>query len=169
MHQITVIEPKWLSEVAPTFFRVADMNKISKRKQGEKIEPLYDRFAADKDDWVSHLLWTGTCTDYAASQQTSARRQVVADVRSGFIPLVNGLCCVVLLYIHALFAILSLRFGRSGGDFRVSHLILSIPSRVSLGRAIYGILHWGAEPESTNLHLDLHLGLPHKALAAKCH
>jgi ATP-dependent RNA helicase DHX8/PRP22 len=56
MHQITVIEPKWLSEVAPTFFRVADMNKISKRKQGEKIEPLYDRFAADKDDWVSHLL-----------------------------------------------------------------------------------------------------------------
>jgi hypothetical protein len=54
MHQITVIEPKWLSEVAPTFFRVADINKISKRKQGEKIEPLYDRFAADKDDWVSH-------------------------------------------------------------------------------------------------------------------
>jgi ATP-dependent RNA helicase DHX8/PRP22 len=53
MHQITVIEPKWLSEVAPTFFRVADMNKISKRKAGEKIEPLYDRFAADKDDWVS--------------------------------------------------------------------------------------------------------------------
>jgi hypothetical protein len=96
MHQITVIEPKWLSEVAPTFFRVADMNKISKRKQGEKIEPLYDRFAADKDDWVSHLLWTGTCTDYAASQQTSARRQVVADVRSGFIPLVNGLCCTTI-------------------------------------------------------------------------
>lgn len=52
MHQITVIEPKWLSEVAPTFFRVADLNKISKRKAAEKIEPLHDRFAADKDDWV---------------------------------------------------------------------------------------------------------------------
>lgn len=52
MHQITVIEPKWLSEVAPTFFRVADQNRISKRKANEKIEPLYDRFAADKDDWV---------------------------------------------------------------------------------------------------------------------
>ncbi|ORY27674.1 pre-mRNA splicing factor [Naematelia encephala] len=51
MHQITVIEPKWLSEVAPTFFRVADQNKISKRKASEKIEPLFDRFAADKDDW----------------------------------------------------------------------------------------------------------------------
>lgn len=51
MHQVTVIEPKWLSEVAPTFFRVADQNKISKRKQGEKIEPLFDRFATDKDSW----------------------------------------------------------------------------------------------------------------------
>jgi hypothetical protein len=169
MHQITVIEPKWLSEVAPTFFRVADMNKISKRKQGEKIEPLYDRFAADKDDWVSHFPRHGTCTDDAASQQTSARRQVVPDIRSGFVPLVIGLCRVVLLSIHALFAILNLRFRRSRGDFRVSHLNLSIPSRVSLGRGIYGILHRGAEPESTNRHLDLHLGLPHKALAAKCH
>lgn len=53
MHQVTAIEPKWLSEVAPTFFRVADQNKISKRKAAEKIEPLFDRFAADKDDWVS--------------------------------------------------------------------------------------------------------------------
>ncbi|KAL0255471.1 hypothetical protein I308_100275 [Cryptococcus tetragattii IND107] len=51
MHQVTVIEPKWLSEVAPTFFRIADQNKISKRKASEKIEPLFDRFAADKDDW----------------------------------------------------------------------------------------------------------------------
>lgn len=55
MHQVTVIEPKWLSEVAPTFFRVADLNKISKRKQAEKIEPLFDRFATDKDDWVSDV------------------------------------------------------------------------------------------------------------------
>jgi len=120
MHQITVIEPKWLSEVAPTFFRVADMNKISKRKQGEKIEPLYDRFAADKDDWVSHLLWPDTSTDISASQQTSARCQVVADFRSRFVPLVNGLCCVVLLFIHALSAILNLSFCRAWGDFRVS-------------------------------------------------
>nr|ODN76422.1 ATP-dependent RNA helicase DHX8/PRP22 [Cryptococcus depauperatus CBS 7841] len=51
MHQVTAIEPKWLSDVAPTFFRVADQNKISKRKAAEKIEPLFDRFAADKDDW----------------------------------------------------------------------------------------------------------------------
>lgn len=51
MHQVTVIEPKWLQEVAPTFFKVADQNKISKRKQQEKIEPLFDRFAESKDSW----------------------------------------------------------------------------------------------------------------------
>lgn len=28
MHQLTVIEPKWLQDVAPTFFKVADANKI---------------------------------------------------------------------------------------------------------------------------------------------
>lgn len=59
MHQVTVIEPKWLSEVAPTFFRIADQNKISKRKASEKIEPLFDRFAADKDDWVCFGLLIG--------------------------------------------------------------------------------------------------------------
>lgn len=56
MHQVTAIEPKWLSEVAPTFFRVADQNKISKRKAAEKIEPLFDRFAENKDDWVGFCI-----------------------------------------------------------------------------------------------------------------
>lgn len=103
MHQITVIEPKWLSEVAPTFFRVADMNKISKRKQGEKIEPLYDRFAADKDDWVSLLPLRSRVyiLTSLASQQTGPRCQVVADFRSGFITLVIDccLCCIIYAYI----------------------------------------------------------------------
>ena len=75
MHQITVIEPKWLSEVAPTFFRVADQNKISKRKQGEKIEPLHDRFAQDKDDWVSSLTTDepANATEAQQSQETSVQ------------------------------------------------------------------------------------------------
>lgn len=38
MREVTVIEPKWLTESAPTFFKVADANKISKRKRQEKIE-----------------------------------------------------------------------------------------------------------------------------------
>lgn len=42
-HNVTTIEPKWLVEVAPQFFRVADAHKISKRKRQEKIEPLYNK------------------------------------------------------------------------------------------------------------------------------
>ncbi|OAD02309.1 hypothetical protein MUCCIDRAFT_164241 [Mucor lusitanicus CBS 277.49] len=44
MREITAIDPKWLTEAAPTFFRVADANKISKRKKQEKIEPLFNRY-----------------------------------------------------------------------------------------------------------------------------
>ncbi|KTW32501.1 uncharacterized protein T551_00591 [Pneumocystis jirovecii RU7] len=51
MHCVTSIEPKWLVEEAPSFFKIADQNKISKSKQREKIEPLYNRFATDQDEW----------------------------------------------------------------------------------------------------------------------
>lgn len=78
MHQVTAIEPKWLSEVAPTFFRVADQNKISKRKAGEKIEPLYDRFAADKDDWVSAV--SGQVLINLATQQTKTTDPIISDI-----------------------------------------------------------------------------------------
>jgi ATP-dependent RNA helicase DHX8/PRP22 len=44
MRNIMTIEPKWLVELAPAFFRKGDPTKISKRKRNEKIEPLYDRF-----------------------------------------------------------------------------------------------------------------------------
>lgn len=50
MHCITAIEPKWLPELAPTFFKTADANKVSKAKSRDKIVPLHDRFA-EKDDW----------------------------------------------------------------------------------------------------------------------
>ena len=42
-HNVLSVEPKWLVEVAPQFFKVADANKISKRKRQEKIEPLYNK------------------------------------------------------------------------------------------------------------------------------
>lgn len=42
-HNVTVVEPKWLVEVAPQFFKVADSSKISKRKKQEKIEPLFNK------------------------------------------------------------------------------------------------------------------------------
>lgn len=43
MRECVAIEPKWLVEVAPTFFKSADPTKISKRKRQEKIEPLFNK------------------------------------------------------------------------------------------------------------------------------
>ncbi|RQX72597.1 putative pre-mRNA-splicing factor ATP-dependent RNA helicase [Toxoplasma gondii CAST] len=39
------IEPQWLVEVAPKLFKLADQQRLSRRKMRERIEPLYDRFA----------------------------------------------------------------------------------------------------------------------------
>ncbi|KAM0276954.1 hypothetical protein ACHAQH_006239 [Verticillium albo-atrum] len=50
MHCSTSIEPKWLVEAAPTFFKVAPTDKLSKRKKAERIQPLYNKFAGE-DDW----------------------------------------------------------------------------------------------------------------------
>ncbi|CAK4031413.1 Pre-mRNA-splicing factor ATP-dependent RNA helicase prp22 [Lecanosticta acicola] len=52
MHNVTAIEPKWLVEAAPTFFKVAgkDGMGMSKRKRDERIQPLHNRFAGE-DDW----------------------------------------------------------------------------------------------------------------------
>ncbi|KAI2628391.1 P-loop containing nucleoside triphosphate hydrolase protein [Xylaria nigripes] len=50
MHCTTSIEPKWLVEAAPTFFKVAPTDRLSKRKKAERIQPLYNKYATD-DDW----------------------------------------------------------------------------------------------------------------------
>ncbi|KAL7238100.1 hypothetical protein ACSBR2_004236 [Camellia fascicularis] len=44
MREVTVVDPKWLVELAPRFFKVADPTKMSKRKRQERVEPLYDRY-----------------------------------------------------------------------------------------------------------------------------
>ena len=51
MRNCMVIEPKWLVELAPRFYRVSDPDKLSQNKRRERIQPLYDRFAAHPDDW----------------------------------------------------------------------------------------------------------------------
>ena len=51
MRECTVIDPKWLVELAPRFFKTADKNKLSRRKRAERIEPLYDRFNPNSQDW----------------------------------------------------------------------------------------------------------------------
>lgn len=50
MHCATVIEPKWLVEAAPTFFKVAPTDRLSKRKKAERIQPLHDKFRGE-DEW----------------------------------------------------------------------------------------------------------------------
>ncbi|GJN66377.1 DEAH-box ATP-dependent RNA helicase prp22 [Purpureocillium lilacinum] len=50
MHCTTSIEPKWLVEAAPTFFKVAPSDKLSKRRRQERIQPLYNKYAGE-DDW----------------------------------------------------------------------------------------------------------------------
>ena len=50
MREATAVEPKWLVEAAPTFFKVADSSQLSKRQKQERIEPLHNPFA-EKDDW----------------------------------------------------------------------------------------------------------------------
>ena len=50
MHCTTVIDPKWLVEAAPTFFKVAPSDRLSKRKKAERIQPLHNKYASE-DDW----------------------------------------------------------------------------------------------------------------------
>jgi ATP-dependent RNA helicase DHX8/PRP22 len=50
MHCTTAIEPKWLVDAAPTFFKVAPTDRLSKRKAEERIVPLYNKFQGE-DDW----------------------------------------------------------------------------------------------------------------------
>eukprot|EP00747_Dinoflagellata_sp_TGD_P158615 gnl/TRDRNA2_/TRDRNA2_177827_c0_seq1.p1 gnl/TRDRNA2_/TRDRNA2_177827_c0~~gnl/TRDRNA2_/TRDRNA2_177827_c0_seq1.p1 ORF type:complete len:903 (+),score=-5.12 gnl/TRDRNA2_/TRDRNA2_177827_c0_seq1:634-3342(+) len=50
MREVIVIDPKWLVELAPRFFRYADAFKLSRRKRYERLEPLYDRYN-DPKSW----------------------------------------------------------------------------------------------------------------------
>eukprot|EP00928_Gymnodinium_smaydae_P046680 TRINITY_DN31105_c0_g1_i1.p1 TRINITY_DN31105_c0_g1~~TRINITY_DN31105_c0_g1_i1.p1 ORF type:complete len:1151 (+),score=293.85 TRINITY_DN31105_c0_g1_i1:106-3558(+) len=44
LRECATVEPHWLPELAPNLFSRADPTKLSKRKQRERIEPLYNRF-----------------------------------------------------------------------------------------------------------------------------
>jgi ATP-dependent RNA helicase DHX8/PRP22 len=49
LHQCLAIDPKWLVELAPNFFRKCDENQISRRKKRERLEPLFDKFHAPNE------------------------------------------------------------------------------------------------------------------------
>ncbi|OQR87563.1 ATP-dependent RNA helicase DHX8 [Achlya hypogyna] len=50
MRNVMAIDPKWLVELAPAFFKKGDPTKMTKQKKAQKIEPLHDRFNP-KDSW----------------------------------------------------------------------------------------------------------------------
>ncbi|XP_076460598.1 LOW QUALITY PROTEIN: ATP-dependent RNA helicase DHX8-like [Babylonia areolata] len=44
MREVTAIDPKWLVEFAPKFFKFSDPTRLSKQKKQQKIEPLYNKY-----------------------------------------------------------------------------------------------------------------------------
>ncbi|XP_071377090.1 ATP-dependent RNA helicase DHX8-like isoform X1 [Centroberyx affinis] len=44
MREVTTIDPRWLVEFAPAFYRVADPTRLSRQKKQQKLEPLYNRY-----------------------------------------------------------------------------------------------------------------------------
>lgn len=44
MREVTAIDPKWLVEFAPRFFKAGDPTKLSTQKKTEKLEPLHNKF-----------------------------------------------------------------------------------------------------------------------------
>lgn len=52
MHCATAVEPKWLVEAAPTFFKEAGREGLSQRRKQERILPLASRYkGAGEDEW----------------------------------------------------------------------------------------------------------------------
>ncbi|CAL8104572.1 unnamed protein product [Calicophoron daubneyi] len=50
MREVTTIDPRWLVEFAPNFFKFGDPTKLSRAKKSMRIEPLYSKFE-EKDSW----------------------------------------------------------------------------------------------------------------------
>jgi ATP-dependent RNA helicase DHX8/PRP22 len=50
MRSVMVVDPHWLVELAPRFYKASDPTRLSKAKRRQKIEPLFDRFNPP-DSW----------------------------------------------------------------------------------------------------------------------
>lgn len=44
MREVCTIDPKWLVEFAPAFFRFSDPTKLSKFKKNQRLEPLHNKY-----------------------------------------------------------------------------------------------------------------------------
>jgi ATP-dependent RNA helicase DHX8/PRP22 len=50
MREVLTIDPKWLIEVAPKYFKQVDEQGLSKRKKAERLEPLQNKYE-DPNAW----------------------------------------------------------------------------------------------------------------------
>nr|CAB3470519.1 unnamed protein product [Digitaria exilis] len=57
MREVTAVDPRWLVELAPRFYRSVDPTKINKRKHQERIVPLYDRYSEPNSWRLSKRRW----------------------------------------------------------------------------------------------------------------
>ncbi|CAI4226894.1 unnamed protein product [Auanema sp. JU1783] len=55
MREVTTIDPKWLVEYAPSFFKVGDSTKLSAFKRNQKINPLFDKHAEVNGWRITHV------------------------------------------------------------------------------------------------------------------
>uniref|UniRef100_A0A7E4UXC1 RNA helicase n=1 Tax=Panagrellus redivivus TaxID=6233 RepID=A0A7E4UXC1_PANRE len=44
MREVTTVDPKWLIEFAPSFFKLGDNTKLSNFKKNQKIDPLHNKY-----------------------------------------------------------------------------------------------------------------------------
>ena len=56
MREVTAIDPGWLVEFAPKFFKHSDMTKLSKQKKQQKVEPLHNKYEEPNSWRVSRII-----------------------------------------------------------------------------------------------------------------
>lgn len=78
MREVTTVDPKWLVEFAPAFFKMGDPTKLSKRKRQERLEPLYNRWglAFEITKVTSRCFWI-----YVGYQPVSNESSFISQIR----------------------------------------------------------------------------------------
>ncbi|CAF4179974.1 unnamed protein product [Rotaria sp. Silwood2] len=55
MREVCVIDPKWLVEYAPKFFKFGDSTRLSKMKKEQRVEPLFNKYEEPNSWRISRL------------------------------------------------------------------------------------------------------------------
>lgn len=55
MREVCAVDPKWLVEFAPSFFKFGNPTKLSKHKKEQKVEPLFNKYEDPKEWRISQL------------------------------------------------------------------------------------------------------------------